>query len=58
MLTDRLIEPGEVAERMAKELGDNARQKALQVLKSVMRLATTQILRAAKKGRDVFHSQD
>ena len=32
MLTDRAIEPGEVAERMAKELGDNARQKALQVL--------------------------
>ena len=32
MLTDRPIEPGEVAEQLAKELGDNARQKALQVL--------------------------
>ena len=32
MLTDRPIEPGEVAEQMAKELGDNARQKALQCL--------------------------
>jgi len=32
MLTDRPIEPSEVAEQMAKELGDNARQKALQVL--------------------------
>ena len=32
MLTDLPIEPGEVAEQMAKELGDNARQKALQVL--------------------------
>ena len=32
ILTDRPIEPGEVAEEMAKELGHNARQKALQVL--------------------------
>ena len=32
MLTDRAIEPGEVAEQMAEELGNNARQKALQAL--------------------------
>ena len=32
MLTDRAIEPGEVAEQMADELGNNARQKALQAL--------------------------
>ena len=32
MLTDRPIEPSDVAQLMVKELGDNARQKALQVL--------------------------
>ena len=32
MLTERAIEPGEVAEQMADELGNNARQKALQAL--------------------------
>ena len=31
-LTSRAIEPGEVAEAMAEELGNNARQKALQAL--------------------------
>ncbi|WP_204207693.1 hypothetical protein [Synechococcus sp. KORDI-100] len=30
--TSKAIEPGEVAKAMAPELGDNARQKALQVL--------------------------
>ncbi len=32
MLTDRPMEPSDVAQLMVKELGDNARQKALQVL--------------------------
>ena len=32
MLTSRAMEPAEVAKAMAEELGDNARQKALQAL--------------------------
>ena len=32
MLTSRAMEPAEVAKAMAEELGDNARQKALQGL--------------------------
>ena len=35
-LTSRAIEPGEVAEAMAEELGNNARQKTLQALDALV----------------------
>ena len=55
MLTDRAIEPGEVAERMAKELGDNARQKALQVLDALAnkRLVVKRIRTDRSRGKVV-----
>ena len=55
MLTDRPIEPGEVAEQMAKELGDNARQKALQVLDTLAnkRLVEKFIRSDCKRGKVV-----
>ena len=41
MLTDRPIEPGEVAEQMAKELGDNARRVvfALVFMRKIVRIS-------------------
>ena len=55
ILTDRPIEPGEVAEEMAKELGDNARQKALQVLDALAnkRLVEKRIRSDRKRGKVV-----
>ena len=55
MLTDRPIEPGEVAEQMAKEHGVNARQKALQVLDALAnkRLVVKRIRTDRSRGKVV-----
>ena len=55
MLTDRAIEPGEVAEQMADELGNNARQKALQALDALANKRLVEMLTRSdhKRGKVV-----